>query len=298
MPIYDQVRFRITDFKEDLLDTLNASSEQRVFNLLQKEVNPLMEHLKNQSEDLKESVTNYQKQLNPETGIIYNHRKNYDDTVQRINRTMARLLDKKQIEAQKIYPHYFERYKTDGVDHNIYIGASLTNNKPFNEVYLYNLRLWQLATMCEMENRFYQLQTDTPIQLDAASLILVFNSTLSIRYRMDEKKFDVDGTYNARYEIIKKRIDKAFIKNTEERITQKGKIAIVYSQSSDEREYLKYVKYLQIKEYLGEEVELLELEDVQGVIGLKAIRVNILYHPDDQAFDKGITYDGLVDYLR
>ncbi|TVZ28181.1 hypothetical protein JM83_3289 [Gillisia sp. Hel_I_86] len=298
MPIYDQVRFRITDFKEDLQDTLNASSEQRVFNLLQKEVNPLMEHLSSQSKELKKLVEKYQKQLNPETGIIYNHRQNYDDTVQRINRTMARLLDKKQVEAQKIYPHYFERYKTDGVDHNIYIGASLTNNKPFNEVYLYNLRLWQLATMCEMENKFYQLQKNTPIQLDAASLILVFNSTLSIRYRMDEKKFDVDGTYNARYEIIKKRIDKAFIKNTEERITQKGKISIVYSQSSDEREYLRYIKYLQIKQYLGDEVELLELEDVQGVIGLKAIRVNVLYHPDENAFDKAITYEGLMDYLR
>lgn len=298
MPIYDQVRFRITEFKDDLKDTLNASSEQRVFNLLQKEVNPLMNHLSGQSEELKTLVENYQKQLNSETGIIYDHRKNYDDTVQRINRTMARLLDKKQVEAQKIYPHYFERYKTDGVDHNIYIGAALTNNKPFNEVYLYNLRLWQLATMCEMENKFYQLQKDTPIKLDAASLILVFNSTLSIRYRMDEKKFDVDGTYNARYEIIKKRIDKAFIKDTEERITQKGKISIVYSQSSDEREYLRYIKYLQIKKYLGDEVELLELEDVQGVIGLKAIRANILYHPDEAAFDKVITYDGLVDYLR
>ena len=298
MPIYDQVRFRITEFKDDLKDTLNASSEQRVFNLLQKEVNPLMKHLSGQTKELKVLVENYQNQLNEETGIIYNHRKNYDDTVQRINRTMARLLDKKQLEAQKIYPHYFERYKTDGVDHNIYIGASLTNNKPFNEVYLYNLRLWQLATMCEMENKFYQLQKDTPIKLDAASLILVFNSTLSIRYRMDEKKFDVDGTYNARYEIIKKRIDKAFIKDTEERITQKGKISIIYSQTSDEREYLRYIKYLQIKKYLGDEVELLELEDVQGVIGLKAIRVNILYHPDENAFDKVITYDGLVDHLR
>jgi len=37
---------------------------------------------------------------------------------------------------------------------------------------------------------------------------------------------------------------------------------------------------------------------VQGVIGLKAIRVNVLYHPDEKAFDKAITYDGLIDYLR
>lgn len=298
LPIYDQVIFRIKEFKDELNDSLNASSEQKVLNLLQREVNPIMEHLSKQTEDLKKQVLEYQEQLNPETGVVYNCRKHYDETVQRINRTMARFIDRKQVEAQKIYPHYFERYKTDGVDHNIYIGASLTHNKPFNKVYLYNLRLWQLSTMCEMENRFYQIQKSTPIKLDAASLILVFNSTLSIRYRMDEKKFDVDGTYNARYEIIKKRIDKAFIKNTEERITTKGKIVIVYSQSSDEREYLRYVKYLQTKKYLGDQLELLELEDVQGVIGLKAIRVNILYTPDEKAPDKTITYEGLVDYLN
>jgi hypothetical protein len=40
---------------------------------------------------------------------------------------------------------------------------------------------------------------------------------------MDEKRFDVDGTYNARYEVVKKRIDKANIKGTKERITQKRK---------------------------------------------------------------------------
>ncbi|CAM4315902.1 hypothetical protein [Gillisia limnaea] len=298
LPIYDQVRFRIAEFRAELAEGLNASSEQKVFDLLQREVNPIMDHLVLQSKGLEDLVMQYQAKLNPETGLVYEHRKHYDETVQRINRTMARYIDKKQIDAQKIYPHYFERYKTDGVDHNIYIGDSLTFKKPFNKVYLYNLRLWQLATMCEMENRFYQLQKNTPIKMDAASLILVFNSTLSIRYRMDEKKFDVDGTYNARYEIIKKRIDKAFIKDTEERITQKGKISIVYSQSSDQKEYLRYIKYLQTRKYLGQEVEILELEDVQGVIGLRAIRANILYRPEADDAQEAISYDGLVDYLR
>lgn len=298
LPIYDQVKYRISDFREELEKKLNASSEQKVFNLLQKEVNPLMSHLKKQSDEIKKLVREYKEKLNPETGIVYNHRKKYDQTVQQINRTMSRYIDKKQIQAQEIYPHYFERYKTDGVDHNIYIGASMANKKPFNKVYLFNLRLWQLSTMCEMENKFYQLQENTPIQLDAASLILVYNSTMSIRYRMDEKKFDVDGTYNARYEIIKKRIDKAFVKGTEERVTQKGKITIVYSQRSDEREYLQYIKYLQAKKYLGEEVELLEMEDVQGVVGLRAIRVNILYSPHSGEKDETITYEDLMEELH
>lgn len=298
--IYEQVKFRIKEFEKELSQSLNASSEQKVFNLLQREINPVMDHISRQNDDLKQKVQDYRKKINSETGIIYNHRKNYDEAVQQINRTMARYIDRKQVEAQKIYPHYFERYKTDGVEHNIYIGASLNNDKsrPFDKVYLYNLRLWQLSTMCEMENRFYQVQEDMPLKLEGASLILVYNSTLSIRYRMDEKQFDVDGTYNARYEIIKKRIDKAFIKDTEERITQKGKIAIVYSNRDDETEYLRYIKYLQSKQYLGTNVELLELEDVQGVIGLKAIRVEVLYRiAEENSPEQVITYDDLVEVL-
>ncbi len=297
LPIYDQIRIKIRDFKEDVNESLNTDSEQEMLNLLKLEVNPLIEDFCKKSEELMKLAEEYQAKLNPDTGMIYNHRKHYDETVQIINRTMARVLDKKQRDAQKIYPHYFERYKTDGVDHNIYIGEDLTYNRPFNKDYLYNLRLWQLVTMCEMENRFYQLQKTTPIKLDASSLILVFNATLSIRYRMDEKKFDVDGTYNARYEIIKKRIDKAFIKDTEERITQKGKLAIIYAHNSDEEEYLKYVKYLQTRNYLGDQVELLELEDVQGVIGLRALRVNIIYQNKVLTGENEIDTNDLAAYL-
>ena len=206
---------------------------------------------------------------------------------------MASLLDEKQISAQAMYPHYFERFKTDGVEHNMYIGESLTKEDSFSPIYLYNLRLWQLQIMCEMENSYYQMQTDFPIKLDVASMILVFNQPLSISFRMDEKQFDVDGTYNARYEIVKKRVDKAFIKGTNERITQKGKISIVYSQKQDEEEYLRYVKFLQSKNYLDNDIEILELQDLQAVTGLKAIRVSVLYHKDNN--DKEYyTYDDLM----
>lgn len=152
--------------------------------------------------------------------------------------------------------------------------------------------------MCEMENLFYEVQKNQELTLSASSLILVFNNTLSIRYRMDEKRFDVDGTYNARYEIIKKRIDKACVQGSKERLTQKGKIAIVYSQKADEREYLRYIKYLQTKKYLGSEVELLELEDVQSVIGLKAIRVKIVYQWKENSDSKVITYEDLIRVLE
>ena len=299
MPIYEQVKFRIEEFTAEISERLNANSESEVFALLQEEVNPLLSHLNTKIPELKKAIDNYKASINKDTGLIYENRKNYDDTVQLINQNLATFLDRKQQEAQQIFPHYFERYKTDGVDHNIYIGASMTPKEKFNKVYLYNLRLWQLCTMCEMENHFYHKQEGAELQLDAASLILVFSTTLSIRYRMDEKKFDVDGTYNARYEIIKKRIDKALVKGTDERITQKGKIAIIYSQDADAEEYTRYIHYLQRKEYLGTEVEYLELEDVQGVVGLKAIRVNVLYTsklPRTNE-EETITYEDLMEIL-
>jgi hypothetical protein len=148
-----------------------------------------------------------------------------------------------------------------------------------------------------MENSPPPQQNQYPIALDVASMILVFNQPLSIRFRMDEKQFDVDGTYNARYEVVKKRVDKAVIKGTEERVTQKGKITVIYSQKQDELEYLKYVKFLQSKKLLSETVEIVDVEDLQGVTGLKAIRVPILYHKseDDKAF---YTYEDLLETLK
>jgi hypothetical protein len=141
------------------------------------------------------------------------------------------------------------------------------------------MRLWQLQVLAEMEREHYALRTSLSYPLEVASLILVFSSPITIRFRMDEKRFDVDGSYNARYEVVKKRIDKALEKGTTKRITEKGKITIVYSHSQEEKEYKKYIEYLQFQKVLEPSVEFLEVEDLQGVSGLKAIRVKVVLQP-------------------
>jgi hypothetical protein len=151
--------------------------------------------------------------------------------------------------------------------------------------------------MCEMENNFYSLKENLPIPLDVSSMILVFNNPISLRFRMDEKRFDVDGTYNARYEVFKKRVDKSFIKGTEERVTQPGKISIIYSHVEDELEYLKYISFLQSKNKLDTDVQILDVEDLQGVTGLKAIRVSLLYSNDKNSEKEYYTYEDLMKEL-
>lgn len=295
LPIYEQFVYQINECLSALEENFQVDSEQKISKFLAQEIHPMFELLSSNSE-VKELIESYNNNLDIKVKSVYKHRKEYDESVNLINTEMAHLLDKKQIEAQKMYPHYFERFKTDGVEHNMYIGESITKEKSFNASYLHNLRLWQLQMMIEMEQEYYLMQSNFPVKLDVASMLLVFNQPLSISFRMDEKQFDVDGTYNARYEIVKKRVDKAFIKGTDERVTQKGKITIIYSQRVDEVEYLNYVKFLQAKKYLGES-EIVELQDLQAVTGLKAIRANILYKKPNS--DKEYySYEELVKELK
>ena len=297
LPIYEQIKFQAAQYASNLKDNFKVDSEHDITMFLKYEVKPVFELIAKTQQSLMADVEDYFHKLDEDLEVIYFYRKHYDDTVKLINMNMSTLLDEKQIEAQKMYPHFFERFKTDGVEHNMYIGESITKQDSFNVIYLYNLRLWQLQVMCEMENEYYQNQHIYPIALDVASMILVFNQPLSIRFRMDEKRFDVDGTYNARYEVVKKRVDKAYIKGTEERVTQKGKISIVYSQKEDEEEYMRYIKFLQSKNILDKDLENVELEDLQGVTGLKALRVSILYHAEND--DKNFyTYDDLMETIK
>ena len=71
------------------------------------------------------------------------------------------------------------------------------------------------------------------------------------------------------------RIDKARIRTTGERLTQPGMLALVYSRQHEADEYRRYLEYLIDAGFFEGEIEQHELEDMQGVFGLKAFRVAI-----------------------
>ncbi len=296
LPIYNELMFRVSTFLKDIKKGLNAGDEINILEFLKRDIYPIFSHVKELNTVLSEKVSIYMERLDKDLGVVYEKRKNYENSVNILNDKLAKYIDKKQKEAQKMYPHYFERYKTDGIEFNMYIGQSITKEDTFDEIYLYNLRLWQLQTMCEMENIAFNERKNMEHELRVASLILVHSNPMAIKFRMDEKQFDVDGAYNIRYEIIKKRIDKANLKGTNERLTTPGKLAIVYSQDKDALEYIKYINFLQSRNQLGK-IEFLELEDLQGVSGLKALRVEIIYQKDFDA-KSTITFNDLIKEIE
>ncbi|REH56746.1 hypothetical protein C7448_101789 [Tenacibaculum gallaicum] len=296
LPIYKELRFRVEEYLLEVKKGLKAGDEIAILDFLKREIYPVFNHIKLVNDDLNSLVESYINRLDPNLQVVYEKRKAYEDSVTLLNDKLASFIDARQEEAQQMFPHYFERYKTDGVEYNMYIGQSLTREKKYDDLYLYNLRLWQLQIMCEMENVALKAAEKMEHKLRVASLVLVHSNPLAIKFRMDEKQFDVDGAYNIRYEIIKKRIDKAHIKGTEERLTVPGKIAIVYSQDKDAEEYYKYIKYLQSKKLLGN-VEKLDIEDLQGVSGLKALRVEVIYHKNFNT-QKTMTIDELIQEFK
>lgn len=272
--IIEKVIFELQKLSDDIQNNYEVNSESVFNQYVQSEVHPILKTL-DFSEGIKNKIEEYYNQLDSQLQMIYDFRKKYDESVAILNKKIASFLDKRQIEAQQIFPHYYERYATDGIEHNLYIGASIEPKKEFSSLYLNNLRLWQLKTLCETVYNYQKWKHILEFPLEVTTLILVFSSPLDIRFRLEEKLFDVDGSYNARYEVVKKRIDKSYIKGTEERITQPNKITIVYSQNNEKQEYTKYLNYLISQDLLEPTIEKLEVEDLQSVTGLKALRVTI-----------------------
>jgi len=254
-----------------------SSDESQIVDLLTREIHPLLQEMHQEFKDAPKSILqNYFDYLDPRLNIVYRRRKSYEQSVSRLNKEISDFVEKENTAKQKVLPHFFEKYTTDGVEYNLYIGQSLLQNGKFSSFFLKDFRLWQLIMMCEITRLVKNLSSELPVALTTAQLIFVYNNPLSIRFHMEEKQFDVDGAYNVRYEILKKRIDKAYIKGTKERLTVSGKIAIVWLQEKDRKEYMEYLKHLIKKGYITENIEDLDLEKLQGADGLKALRVEVV----------------------
>jgi len=281
LPALDELRYQLERLINQVELGLSSGDEVSVLEFLKHEIEGRLEHLGLFGADVKRAIETYQSALDPTLKVVYRARKAYEDSVAAINHAVVAFIESQEDRAQQMFPHYFERYQTDGVDYNIYVGGSLIEDGGFDPLYLRNLRLWQLITTCGIVWEMNALRPTLQVDLETAHLILVQSSPLAIRFREDEKQFDVDGAYNARYEIVKKRIDKATIRGTEQRLTQPGQIAIVYAQEREAAEYRRYLSYLHAAGYIEDDVEELDLDDLQGVSGLKALRVTVMPNSPD-----------------
>jgi hypothetical protein len=275
LPLLEGLKFKNFNYRQAISQGVTAEDEVRITEFFNNEVHTVLKHLKSSHPQMQDIINNYFNQVNDFSGFLYRNRNDYELSISTINNAVLQTFQQQEAIMQQSYPHYFERYRTDGVEYTIYIGQSIAPHHPFNMLFLKNIQLFQLTSMAEIAQMIHAMQSTLPVPLQTTQLILIHSQPMSISFRRDERRFDVEGSYNIRYEIMKKRLDKVLIRGTQERLTQPGKIAMVYSNPKEAEDYQEYILFLQNKRLLQPGIEFLELEELQGVSGLKALRVNI-----------------------
>lgn len=280
---------------QDKIKKNEFTTEVQIQQYIIQNIHPLFQQLR-QIPTYQKTISKYFAQLHPKDQLFYIERKKYENSIQLINKNLTELIDNEQGNIQQIYPHYYERFRTDGVEHNIYIGNSITPNKIYDDIYLYNLRLWQLQIMSKMVITHQKLKPNLAFDMDITNLILVYDSFVSLKFRMDEKRFDLNTNSDIRYEILKKRLSKARVRHSNERIVQSNQLTIVYMNEKDKRDYYDYVRFLQSLGYLKPEIEEIVVENLQSITNLEALRVsvNIDFDPNDFVMK---SYSDYINFL-
>jgi hypothetical protein len=270
-----QVRDDLHDKIEELHQGVTVDAEITLLRYLQENLEAYFDFFQSCGSEAAQAIAAYEAAKDPHHGGIYKARANYDHTVQTINLTLRHTWQQWQQTMQAVTPHYCDIETTDGIDHMIYAGQAI--DPQFSRFHLRSLRYEQLRAVCDCARTGFRLKAAHQTEMEITHLVLVQDSTVDITHDENtERLFDVRGTRDTRYEIVKKRIDKALDAKTHERITQPGCLTVVYSTVEEWKEYEKYLRYLQREGWIGDDIEQGSVEPLQGVTGLKFARVPVL----------------------
>jgi hypothetical protein len=276
LPLLQQLRLDLSAYIKQLEKGVMAEAEVTAIQYLRDHLEIYFDYCQDCGDAAVQAVRAYKQACANPHGCVYTARDRYDRMIYEINEQLRQTWERWQIRMQQIIPHYCDHELTDGIDHMIYAGASI--NSQFTVFHLHCLRYEQLRAICDCARTCFQMRDrfDNPLQV--THLVLVQETTVDIFHdEQTEKIFDLrSSTRDTRYEIVKKRIDKALDATTQTRITQPGMLTIVYSTQAEWTEYQQYLRYLAREGWVDTHIESSAVERLQGITGLKFARVCIL----------------------
>ncbi len=274
-----QFRLDLEEQVATLQQGVTVDAEVTLLRYLQENVESHFDYFSQCGDGAVAAIAAYKAAQDSEQGCVYAARAVYDRTIHDINQALRATWQQWQRTMQTIARHYCDIEATDGIDHMVYAGQSI--DPSFTPFHLRSLRYEQLRAVCDCARTAFRLKAEHSTKMDITHLVLVQDSTVDITHDENtERLFDVRGTRDTRYEIVKKRIDKALDSQTQARITQPGCLTLVYSTGEEWQEYQQYLRYLQREGWVDEGIEQGTVEPLQGVTGLKFARVRVLPAPE------------------
>ncbi len=278
-----QFRLDLLEYIEQLEKKVTVDAEVTALRILSERLDVYLDYFAQSGTEAQAAVAAYRESCNNEHHSVYVARARYDKTINQINALLKETWERWQRRLQQIIPHYCDVEFTDGMNHMIYAGASIAPG--FTLYHLRSLRYEQLRAICDCARTAFNLRSRCDSALEVTHLVLVQDLTVDIfNDENTEKLFDVRGTRDIRYEIVKKRIDKAVDAKTHTRITQPGMLTLVYSTNEEWTEYQQYLRYLAREGWVDTQIEAGTVEPLQGITGLKFARVRVLkpQAPDEE----------------
>lgn len=272
----EQLRLDLCDMKTRLQESITVDAEVTVTDYLRDRLETHFPSFVQYSSEAQAAIAAYHNACEPRQGnVVYRARARYDFVLGQITSRLRDTWEQWQGRMQSIVPHYCDVEVTDGIDHMVYAGGAIAPQ--FSPFHLRSLRYEQLRAVCACARTAFDIQQEFESDLEVTHLVLVQDLTVDIFHDEDtERLFDVRGTRDTRYEIVKKRIDKAVDQSDQTRITQPGMLTVVYSTESEEQEYRQYLRYLTREGWTDGSIDTGDVEPLQGVTGLKFMRVNVL----------------------
>lgn len=270
-----QLRLDLLDYIQHLQEKVTVDMEVKATEYLSECLEVYFDYFQQCGPEVQAAVEAYSAACANEHQCVYAERTRYDQMLKLVTSHLQETWGRWQERMQNILPHYGDIECTDGMDHMIYVGKSI--DPRFTPFHLHSLRYEQLRAICDCGRTAFRLKAAGQINLELAHLILVQDTAITIFHNENtEKMFDVQGTRDIRYELVKKRIEKALDKDAQERITQAGMLTIVYSTDGEWQEYRQYLRYLTREGWVESKIQTGMVEPLQGVSGLRFARVRIL----------------------
>ena len=271
----EQLRLDVVEYIERLESDLTVDADVTATDYLKQDIEIYFDYFAERSPQAKAAAIAYKNACRNENKCVYTARAAYDRTLGEINTLLQETWEHWQVRMQEIIPHYCDLEISDGIDRTMYVGKSISPK--FSPYHLRSLRYEQLRAMCDCARTAFTIKERYNTDLELTHLVLVQDAPMDIfHHESTEKLFDVKGTKDIRYEIVKKRIDKAVSREDRVRITQPGMLTIVYSTDEEWTQYQQYLRYLTREGWIDSDIETGWVEPLQGISGLKFARARVL----------------------
>ena len=109
-----------------LSDFISINQELQLNDFKKNDVNQyLTKFQNNKSYSLDERIQEYRNDIEEVKGIAYLERRKLEASIQTINNAIGKYFGLFKVELQSVFPCYFEKIRTDGVEYDIYISQSI-----------------------------------------------------------------------------------------------------------------------------------------------------------------------------